>query len=78
MLSIDFLGDIDAGPLTAGACRPAGGDRGGPVHWVLHQRHRSFRYARGLRSVTSEPDEPADCDPTLVAEAERDIALAFD
>ena len=52
--------------------------RGGPVHWELYQRHGSFRYTGGLRGVTYLPGEKADYDPGLVAEAERDVALAFD
>lgn len=53
-------------------------NRGGPVHWEVYQRHGSFPYTGALRSVTYVPGEPADYDPALVAEAERDVALAFD
>ncbi|MEI7744629.1 MAG: arylsulfatase [Chloroflexota bacterium] len=55
-----------------------GVNRGGPVHWELYQRHRSFPYSGALRSVTYVPGERADYDPGLVSEAERDAAFAFD
>lgn len=55
-----------------------GVNRGGPVHWELYQRHRSFPYSGTLRSVTYVPGAKADYDPALIAEAERDVAMAFD
>ena len=55
-----------------------GANRGGPVHWDLYERHGSFPYTGRLRSVTYVPGEKADYDPAIVAEAERDVALAFD
>ena len=55
-----------------------GVNRGGPVHWELYRRHGSFRYSGRLHSVTYVPGDSADYDPGLVAEAERDVALAFD
>lgn len=55
-----------------------GANRGGPVHWGVYQRHRSFRYTGDLHAVTYTPGERADYDPELVLEAERDVALAYD
>ncbi|MBX3030847.1 MAG: arylsulfatase [Chloroflexi bacterium] len=55
-----------------------GRDRGGPVHWELFERHGSFPYQGTLRSVTYVPGERADYDPSLVAEVQRDAALAYD
>jgi len=55
-----------------------GVNRGGPVHWELSERHGAFPYSGRLRSVTYLPGEHADYDPAVVAEAERDVALAFD
>ena len=53
-------------------------NRGGPVHWDVYERHRSFPYTGDLRSVTYTPGARADYDPGLVAEAERDVALFYD
>jgi arylsulfatase A-like enzyme len=55
-----------------------GRNTGGPVHWGVYERHGSFPYSGELHSVRYQPGETADYDPALVAEAERDVALAFD
>lgn len=53
-------------------------NRGGPVHWDLHQRHRSFPYAGHLRSATWLPGEHADYDPALIFQAEVEAAAFYD
>lgn len=55
-----------------------GVDRKSPVSWPLHERHRSFRYTGGLRSVTYTPGVQAPYDPALVARALREAAAAFE
>jgi arylsulfatase len=53
-------------------------NRGGPVHWGVYERHRSFRYTGDLRSATWRPGEHADYDPDLLVRAEVDSALFYD
>lgn len=53
-------------------------NRGGPVHWGIHERHGSFPYSGGLLSATWTPGEPADYDPALVIAAELETALFYD
>ncbi len=53
-------------------------DRKSPVSWPLFERHRSFRYTGGLRSVSYLPGEPAPYDPETVVEALRAAAAAFE
>ncbi|MFG3056874.1 arylsulfatase [Kitasatospora sp. NPDC048239] len=55
-----------------------GVDRKSPVSWPVYERHRSFRYSGGLRSVTYVPGEPAPYDPETVAQALREAAAAFE
>ncbi len=55
-----------------------GVDRKSPVSWPLHERHRSFRYTGGLRSVTYTPGVQAPYDPALVARALQKAAAAFE
>ncbi|MGW6917808.1 arylsulfatase [Kitasatospora sp. NPDC054939] len=55
-----------------------GVDRKSPVSWPVYERHRSFRYSGGLRSVTYTPGEPAPYDPETVARALREAAAAFE
>lgn len=55
-----------------------GVNRSGPVHWGIHERHRTFPYSGDLRSVTYLPGRSADYDPALILEAERNAAAAFD
>jgi arylsulfatase A-like enzyme len=50
-------------------------DRNGPVDWDLYQRHGTFPYRGGLRSVTYRPGEPADYDPAIVIGAEEEAFL---
>lgn len=52
--------------------------RGGPVHWELHERHRSFAYTGDLAHVTYVPGECAPYDPARVAAAELAVAAAMD
>ncbi|TYB42481.1 arylsulfatase [Actinomadura chibensis] len=40
--------------------------RGGPVHWGLYERHRTFPYTGALRAVTYLPGERADYDPAAL------------
>jgi arylsulfatase A-like enzyme len=55
-----------------------GVNRGGPVHWDLHSRHRSFRYTGRLHTVTYTPGEQAPYDPQLVVSAARANAHRYD
>ncbi|KHL19380.1 UNVERIFIED_CONTAM: arylsulfatase [Mumia flava] len=53
-------------------------DRPGPVDWDVYQRHGAYRWSGTLRTVRYLPGPRAGYDPAAVAEAERDVALAFD
>ncbi|MFJ5230990.1 arylsulfatase [Kitasatospora sp. NPDC088391] len=55
-----------------------GVDRKSPVSWPLWERHRTFRYTGGLRSVTYRPGPAAPYDPETVARALREAAAAFE
>lgn len=55
-----------------------GTNRGGPVSWGVHQRHRDFPFDGRIDSVTYAPGELAAYSPELVAQAERDIAEFYD
>ncbi|MFD7733048.1 arylsulfatase [Kitasatospora phosalacinea] len=55
-----------------------GVDRKSPVSWPLWERHRSFRYTGGLRSVTYLPGPAAPYDPETVVRALREAAAAFE
>ncbi|WP_195911143.1 hypothetical protein [Streptomyces kaniharaensis] len=49
-----------------------------PVSWLVFERHRTFRYGGGLRSVPHLPGEPTPYDPETVAQALREAAAAFE
>jgi len=53
-------------------------NRGGPVHWELHERHRSFPYSGTLHHATWTPGEVADYDPAQVFQAEIETAAFYD
>lgn len=55
-----------------------GVNRGGPVHWDLHGRYRSFRYTGWLHTVTYTPGEQASYDPDVVVRAARASAHRYD
>jgi arylsulfatase len=55
-----------------------GVNRGGPVHWGVYERHRSFPYTGELRSASWIPGEQADYDPDLLVRAEVASALFYD
>ncbi|MFE2166467.1 arylsulfatase [Streptomyces sp. NPDC059447] len=55
-----------------------GVDRRSPVSWPVHERHRSFRYTGGLRSVTYTPGDRAPYAPEVVARALGEAAAAFE
>ncbi|MFF2862758.1 arylsulfatase [Streptomyces rubiginosohelvolus] len=53
-------------------------DRKSPVSWPLFERHRTFRYAGVLHSVTYTPGEPGPDAPETVAAALKEAAAAFE
>lgn len=53
-------------------------NRGGPVHWGVYERHRSFPYTGRLVAATWVPGEQADYDPELIVKAELETALFYD
>ncbi|TJZ56969.1 arylsulfatase [Streptomyces piniterrae] len=55
-----------------------GVDRRSPVSWPVYERHRSFRYTGGLRSVTYTPGAQAPYAPEVVARALGEAAAAFE
>lgn len=55
-----------------------GADRGGPVSWDVHDRHRTFPFTGDLRSVTYVPGRSADYDPALVHDAAHLAAQFYD
>lgn len=55
-----------------------GVNRGGPVHWGVYERHRSFPYTGRLHAATWIPEEQADYDPAVLRQAEVDAAAFYD
>lgn len=55
-----------------------GANRGGPVHWGVHERHGNFAFTGDLRSATWIPGEHAEYDPAHVLAAEIETALFYD
>lgn len=55
-----------------------GVNRGGPISWPLHTRHRTFPYTGRLESVLYTPGERASYSAALIAQAELDVAEFYD
>ncbi|MFV0319199.1 MAG: arylsulfatase [Microbacterium sp.] len=53
-------------------------DRGGPVSWSMHEKHRSYPFTGRLHNVTYLPGELAEFNRAEHFRAWRDAALAFD
>jgi arylsulfatase len=53
-------------------------NRGGPVHWELYERRRSFPWTGVLHHATWTPGEVADYDPAQVVQAEIATAAYYD
>jgi arylsulfatase len=76
------VGRLDSAWMLVGMAPFSGIDvglnRGGPVHWDLYERRRSFPYSGQLRSATWLPGEQAAYDPEQIVRAERETALFYD
>ncbi len=55
-----------------------GVNRGGPISWPLHTRHRTFPYTGRFESVLYTPGERASYSAALIAQAELDVAEFYD
>lgn len=53
-------------------------DRGGPVSWPMHEKHRAFKFTGKLHHVTFVPGELADFNREEYFRAWRDAAPTFD
>ncbi len=75
-------GSLDSVAMLLGMAPFSGIDvginRGGPVHWGVHQRHGSFRFTGRLAAVTYVPGEHAAYDAEQLAAVEEDVAEYYD
>jgi hypothetical protein len=71
---------LDRVPMLVGMAPFSGIDvgvnRGGPVHWGVHERHRTFPYSGALESVTYVPGPPAPY-PAARTQRVREVAEAL-
>lgn len=55
-----------------------GVNRGGPVHWELHERRRTFPFSGNLHYVRYTPGTPAPYSPEQIAQVENAAQAALD